>query len=95
MAKYDNRRIIHFFLGLVIGLLIAYAIVATPGYQQHILRFEAGVLLSLLLLLLLLLLVSHDVASGSEITPCIKIDKALVVYSFTGNVMTSITTLCT
>ena len=92
MAKYDNRRIIHFFLGLVIGLLIAYAIVATPGYQQHILRFEAGVLLSLLLLLLLLL-VSHDVASGSEITPCIKIDKPLVVYSFTGNVMTSITTM--
>ena len=32
---------------------------------------------------------SHDVASVSEITPCIKIDKPLVVYIFFGtcNVM--------
>ena len=33
---------------------------------------------------------SYDVASGSEITPCNKIDKPLVVYRLTGNVMTSI-----
>ena len=33
---------------------------------------------------------SYDVASGSEITPCNKIDKPLVVYRFTGIVMTSI-----
>ena len=38
---------------------------------------------------------SYDVASGSEITPCNKIDKPLVVYRFTGNVMTSIATLHT
>ena len=38
---------------------------------------------------------SHDVASGSDITSCIKIDKPLVVYIFSGNVMTSITTLRT
>ena len=38
---------------------------------------------------------SYGVASGSEITPCNKIDKPLVVYRFTGNVMTSITTLRT
>ena len=38
---------------------------------------------------------SYDVASGSEITPCNKIDKPLVVYRLTGNVMTSITTLRT
>ena len=38
---------------------------------------------------------SYDVESGSEITPCNKIDKPLVVYRFTGNVMTSITTLRT
>ena len=38
---------------------------------------------------------SYDVTSGSEITPCNKIDKPLVVYRFTGNVMTSITTLRT
>ena len=36
---------------------------------------------------------SYDVASGSEITPCNKICKPLVVYRFTGNVTTSITTL--
>ena len=36
---------------------------------------------------------SYDVASESEITPCNKIDKPLVVYRFTENVMTSITTL--
>ena len=35
---------------------------------------------------------SYDVASGSEITPCNKICKPLVVYQFSGNVMTSITT---
>ena len=41
------------------------------------------------------LILSYDVASGSEITPCNKIDKPLVVYRYTGNVMTSITTLHT
>ena len=35
---------------------------------------------------------SYDVASGSEITPCNKIDKPIVVYRFTGHVMTSRTT---
>ena len=38
---------------------------------------------------------SYDVASGSEITPFNKIDKPLVVYRFTGKVMTFITTLRT
>ena len=38
---------------------------------------------------------SYVVASGSEITPCNKIDKPLVVYRILGNVMTSITTLRT
>ena len=38
---------------------------------------------------------SYDVASGSEITPCNKMDKPLVVYRFTGNVITSITTIRT
>ena len=38
---------------------------------------------------------SYDVVSGSEITPCNKICKPLVVYQFTGNVMKSITTLRT
>ena len=38
---------------------------------------------------------SHDVASGSDVTLCNKIDKPLVVYRFTGNDMTSITTLRT
>ena len=38
---------------------------------------------------------SYDVASGSEITPCNKIDKPLVVYRLMGNVLTSITTLGT
>ena len=38
---------------------------------------------------------SYDVASGSEITPCNKIDKPLVVYRFFGNLMTSITMLRT
>ena len=33
--------------------------------------------------------------SASEIMPCNKIDKPLVVYRFLGNVMTSITTLRT
>ena len=40
-------------------------------------------------------ILSYDIGSGSEITPCNKIDKPLVVYRFSGNVMTSITTLHT
>ena len=40
-------------------------------------------------------ILSYDVASGSEITPCNKICKPLVVYRFSGNFMTSITTLRT
>ena len=42
-----------------------------------------------------LLYLSNGVASGSEITACNKIDKPLVDYRFSGNVMTSITTLRT
>ena len=38
---------------------------------------------------------SYDVTSESEITQCNKICKPLVVYRFSGNVMTSITTLRT
>ena len=38
---------------------------------------------------------SYDAASGSEITPCNKIDKPQEVYRFLGNVMTPIATLCT
>ena len=38
---------------------------------------------------------SYDVAPGSDITACNKIDKPLMVYRFSGNVMTSITTLRT
>ena len=40
-------------------------------------------------------ILSYDVAFGSEITPCNKIDKPLVVYRFSGNVMVSITTFRT
>ena len=40
-------------------------------------------------------LLSYDVASESEIIPCNKIDKPLVVYGFTGKVMMSITILQT
>ena len=49
-------------------------------------------------------ILSYDVASGSEITQCNKIDKQLVVYRFAGNVlryhnnaayvMTKLTFLC-
>ena len=38
---------------------------------------------------------SNDVKSGSEITPCNKIDKLPVAYRISGNFMTSITTLHT
>ena len=38
---------------------------------------------------------SYGFTPGNEIMPCNKIDKPLVVYRLTGNVMTSITTLDT
>ena len=41
------------------------------------------------------LVLSYDVASGCEVTSCNKICKPLVVYRFSENVMTSITTLRT
>ena len=34
---------------------------------------------------------TYDVASGSDITSCNKIDKPPVTYRFSGNVMTSTT----
>ena len=37
---------------------------------------------------------SYDVTSGSEITSCNKINKPLVVYRFSGDVMTSIAMFC-
>ena len=39
--------------------------------------------------------IEYEVASGSELTSCNKIDKPLVVYRFLGNVMKSITKLRT
>ena len=42
-----------------------------------------------------MLILSYDVASGSEKTPCNKIDKSQVVYRFSGKVMSSMTTLRT
>ena len=38
---------------------------------------------------------SYEVASGSEITPCNKIDGPLVAYIYLGNVMTFKTTIRT
>ena len=45
--------------------------------------------------IILYLVLSYDVTPGSEIMLCNKIDKPKVVYRFSGNVMTSITTLRT
>ena len=45
--------------------------------------------------IIIIFYLSYDVASESEITPCNKINNPLVVYRFTGNVMTSITMLRT
>ena len=54
----------------------------------HMLSF-VGVLVFLLLLSLSLgiFILSYDVVSVSEITPCNKFNKPLVVYRFLGNVM--------
>ena len=49
----------------------------------------------MIVILAFYLILSYDVAPGSEITPCNKFDKPLVVYRFTGNVMMTITTLRT
>ena len=44
--------------------------------MQHCLKYHVTAQLMILISL------SHDVASGSDITPCNKIDKPLVVYIF-------------
>ena len=35
-------------------------------------------------------ILSHDITSWSDSTPCINMDRPLVVYRYSGNVMTSI-----
>ena len=65
---------------------------STPGSGKSITSYQN---MTLIFDLLLKKNLSYDVTSASEITPCNKIDKPLVVYRFTGNVMTSITTLRT
>ena len=57
---------------------------------SHVSTVMSGYLLSTVYTIL-----SYDVVPESEITPCNKIDKPPVVYRFTGNVMTSITTMRT
>ena len=54
-----------------------------------LLLFDCAVDISVLCLFLMVLynILSYDVASGSEMTPCIKIYKPLVVYRFSGNAM--------
>ena len=42
MARFENRRVTSFLFGTGIGVLIAYAIVVTPAFQQYILRLETG-----------------------------------------------------
>ena len=37
---------------------------------------------------------SYDIASGSEITPCNRIDKPLEVYILSANVMTDVAMFC-
>ena len=65
--------------------------------MYHYFKMSKVLLLSIFLTIDSLdnIFLSYDVASESEITPCNKIDKPLVVYRCTGNVMTSITTLRT
>ena len=62
-----------------------------PVIALDVYRFEIDVTY----LVIVYFILSYEVASGSEITPCTKIDKPLEVYRFSGNVMTSITTLRT
>ena len=51
--------------------------------ENTVLVFE----MAYLFLDILFINLSYDVASGSDITPCIKICKPLVVYRFSGNTM--------
>ena len=62
------------------------------GHRSQIFIWVIEPLYSLCLAIIVTFL-SHDVAPGSQITSCNKIDKPLVVYRFSGNVMMSIITL--
>ena len=73
-------------LNRVARLAMSTSVLKTLPGKLDIKRHSTSILYDLL---------SYDVASGIEITPCKKIDKPLVVYRFTGNVTTSITTLRT
>ena len=76
--------------GITLGILYRFKIIPLP-----ILTFNNLPTFVLKQYFSYIFFLSNDVASGSEITPCNKIGKPLVVYRFSGNVVTSITTLCT
>ena len=70
-------------------------LVRTPDVLIPYAQNLSTTILMYLLCIWVLCFLPYDVASESEITPCNKIDKPLVVYRFTEYVMTSITTLRT
>ena len=42
MVKFTKRRAVYLLVLMIGGVLTTYVIVATPGYQQRAIRFEAG-----------------------------------------------------
>ena len=67
-------------------------------YLSYVYFFSDKLTLSLFIYFILPIIylhLSYGVTAGSEIKPCKKINKPLVVYRFSRNVMTSITMLST
>ena len=87
------RRMLLVWMSLDVNVFFAFSSNILSGY--HFINSDIRVLLFSKIDFRLDFYLSYDVASGSEITPCNRIDKPLVVYRFTGNVTTSITTLRT
>ena len=71
----------------------------TPAHSGQLSKSCYNILIATTISLLFQFLTKHflslDVASGSKVTSYNKIDKPLVVYRFSGNFMTSITTMRT
>ena len=72
-------------------LLLKFCAVSLAASYMAILRFLQS---KRLVMIVIEKTLSHDAASGSEIMPCNKINKLLVVYRLVCNVMTPIIRLC-
>ena len=94
LCLHTKRRRFH-----LLGIKITGASNVDQGHSAYLKNMTSTITMQGVTLALInaaeKITLSYDITSGSEIRPCNKIDKPLVVYRSSENVMTSITMLRT